>query len=910
MSDTQAAANPPAANSAAGVSLKRAALAAGGAAALALIVHAQTLVTDPIPRETPGLELSPVAAIDLGAGGAPLAWLAHAAVAALVTIIVLRLTGKLFAGLAAGLVFAGHPLTVEAVAWSEARAVPVGFALSLGAAALWFIVAEDARKSRARLLARIGAFALLAGSAVLHPMSAAAPVCLAAALSVMRRGSAKGSAAEGARRPLTWPMVAGALVALAVGTALHRSGVPPVSVAPTSATPALLFDSLISFFNFARLMPDYSALYTGTGTGAIVYGLVGLVLVFPVLERILRKRVPAARGALTWIAVALVLGIVVAGRGERHDWSLYLVGMGLAWFLGGVLGFLGRRADAIAQVGALVVLSGAFSAYSLVGQASAWRSPERVLMLMKRVPARAQLDFAERLIRMGGARERRASELDRRAKEFEQDKRDALARDLHEESSHLRVTATRLFRKCSSALMAAENVLPADDPRLLSTRGLVALRKKEYGRARKYLELAVDGMPPGPERAEVLVRLGGTWEGIGDRAEAVARYEQAARDAPEDPSPLVFLGMARRMSGEPKKALAALRRATELRPDDAKLQHRLGLIFMDMLMLKEAEAALLRAREADASNERCRDDLDTVRRLLKGQKDPGKARAAFAEGEMLEARATEALGEGDEGQATRMLVSAADAYRRAIAYAQHNHAAHYRRGVCLAMYGASVRKYDARRELLGEAADHFETALLYSPGKEDYLFALALALQDLGRTKDAEASYRRLLALNPSSARAHYQLAKLYAYQVNDPSRARDELAKALRVGLVPEPEFVENLEDIEYGVRTTKEREAEAAAQSASSEAEISLNVEGPAAAAAAYARAYAGLAGFRRPFIVRKRARAAAQTAACWEHAKDLAKALEWYKRAATLDSGPHDADVARVETLLSTMEAAPRE
>ena len=511
---------------------------------------------------------------------------------------------------------------------------------------------------------------------------------------------------------------------------------------------------------------------------------------------------------------------------------------------------------------------------------------------------------------MGGATERRASELDRRAKELERDKRNALATDLREESSALRETSTRLFRKCSSALMLAETVLHEDDPRLLSTRGLVALRKKEYVRAREYLRAAVDGMPPGPERAEVLVRLGGTWEGIGDRAEAVARYEQAAREAPDDPSPLVFLGMARRMSGESKKALAALRRATKLRPDDAKLQHRLGLIFMDMLMLKEAEAALLRAREAAPSNERCRDDLDIVRRLLKGQKDPAKARDAFGEGQFFETRATEAITAGDRGEAYRLLITAADAYRRAIAYAQHNHAAHYRRGVCLAIYGSALEKYEARRDLLGEAVDHFETALLYSKDNEDYLFELGKARQVLGRTAKAEEAYRTLLRVNPSAARAHYRLARLYAYQSDDPSRARSELEKAKRLGLVPDPEFVENLEDIEYGPRTKEEREAESAAQSASSEAEISLNVEGPAAAAAAYARAHAALAGFERPFIVRKRAHAAAKTAACWEHAKDLAKALEWYKKAATLAPGPYDADVTRVEKLISTKGAAPRE
>ena len=889
-------------------SWRRVALAGGGAAVLALAVHARALVTPLVPADTPGLELSPVPALTLGGAGAPLAWLAHAVVAALVTVIVLRLTGKLFAAVAAGLVFAAHPLTVEAVSWSEARAVPVGFALSLAGSALWFFVAEDARERSARTLARVGAFALLAGGAVLHPMSATAPLCLAAAVSVM--GRSRSDDADDARRPLAWPIVLAGLVLFVGGTALHAGPDSSVNAAPAVALPAVLLDAVKSLVQVFPLMPDYSVLYVGAGAWTLVYGLVGLALVFPVLERIVRKRVPAARGALTWIAVALVLGILVAGLGERHDWALYLGVVGFAWLLGSVLALSRRALGGAGSAAVLVAATVALAAFTFLHQGPAWRSPEDILMLMKRVPARGQLDFAERLLHMGGAKEKRAAELDRRAKELAREKRDGLAREFREESSRLRGGATWLYRQSSSAIYEAEAAFAPEDARLLSTKGLVALRKKEFRRARELLEKAVENMPPGPERAKVLVRLGGTWEGIGDRAKAIERYEQAAGEAPEDPTPLVLLGMARRLSGEFTKALAAFNRATELRPDDAELQHRLGLIFMEMFMLAEAEAALLRAIKADPSSESCRDDLDTVRRLRKGQKDPEKAREAFAEGEFFETRATEAITGGDEKEAYRLLISAAYAYKRAIAFAQHNHRAHYRRGVCLAIYGSSLKKYEARRDLLGEAVEHFETALLYSKNNEDYLFELGKAWQALGRTKEAEKVFRDLLRVNPSSARAHHRLARLYAYQANDPLRARDELEKAKRLGLEPEPEFLENLEDIEYGPYTEQERAAERAAQSASSEAEISLGIEGPVAAAAAYARAYDALDGFARPLLVRKRARAAAWAAACSEQAKDLAKALEWYGKAAALHSGPYGVDVARVKRLIKAPEATPGE
>jgi len=904
MSNTQATENSSRADHSTVVSWKRVALAAGGAAALALVVHSQALVTGPIPPETPGLELSSVPAVDLGSAGAPLAWLAHAAVAALVTVIALRLTGRLLAGIAAGLIFAVHPLTVEAVAWSEARAVPVAFALSLGASVLWFFAAEAAKGTGSRTLARIGALALVVGGAVLHPVSAIAPVCLAAAASMMRPSA---ETDERAAVPFAWPIVVLGLAAFVVATVVHRGGTGAADPVPALVMPAALFESVASFVVIWRLMPDYAALYTGAGTWTLVYGFAGLVgiaavfigiaAVFSILQQGLGRRVPAARGALTWAAVALILGMLVAARGKRHDWALYLMCVGLSGFLGSVVVLVERVLGVAGSAACMALAAVALGSVSLLHQGPAWRNPRDVLMLMKRVPVRAQLDFAERLLRMGGELEKRAAELDRRAKGLERDGRDGVARETREESSRLRESAMWLFRRCSSALREAESTLAPDDARLLSTRGLVSLRMNDYPGARDFLKQAVDAMQPGPERAEVLVRLGAAWEGIGDRSKAVECYEKAAKDAPDDPQPLVFMGMALSMRGRFAEALAALRRATELRPEDAGLQHRLGLIFMDMLKFKEAEAALLLAREADPSNERYRDDLDTVRRLLKVQRDPAKAKESFDEGQSFEARAWELVTQGNRDEAYRLLISAADAYKRAIAYAQHNHSAHYRRGVCLATYGLSRKSYEARRGHIEEAINHFETALLYDKGNEDYLFELGKARQALGRTKEAEETFRELLRVNSSSARAHYGLAKLYAYQVNDPSRARDEIEKAKRLGFEPEDAFLENLEDIEFGPRTEKEIEAEDLEQSAKSEVDVLLKINRPAEAAAVWAKVYDALAGFKRPLLIRKRAGAAARAAGCWEQATDLAKALEWYKRAATLHTGPYDDDVTRI-------------
>jgi tetratricopeptide (TPR) repeat protein len=63
---------------------------------------------------------------------------------------------------------------------------------------------------------------------------------------------------------------------------------------------------------------------------------------------------------------------------------------------------------------------------------------------------------------------------------------------------------------------------------------------------------------------------------------------------------------------------------------------------------------------------------------------------------------------------------------------------------------------------LKEAAEDYQTALVLNDQHEDALYYLGNVSLELGRFKDAEKAWKRLVEVNPNSARAHFQLGDLY----------------------------------------------------------------------------------------------------------------------------------------------------
>ena len=74
----------------------------------------------------------------------------------------------------------------------------------------------------------------------------------------------------------------------------------------------------------------------------------------------------------------------------------------------------------------------------------------------------------------------------------------------------------------------------------------------------------------------------------------------------------------------------------------------------------------------------------------------------------------------------------------------------------------------------------YEMALAIRPDSADARFNFALELKAAGYATDAETEMDKIIAANPKEARAHLALAYLYAQQMRDPARAREQYLKVL----------------------------------------------------------------------------------------------------------------------------------
>jgi FkbM family methyltransferase len=80
--------------------------------------------------------------------------------------------------------------------------------------------------------------------------------------------------------------------------------------------------------------------------------------------------------------------------------------------------------------------------------------------------------------------------------------------------------------------------------------------------------------------------------------EAVARYRQVLREAPDHPPTLIGLSVLHRANGNRGQAARYLRRAARLRPDDWKVRYELGYLLLRLSRFTEAEGHLRAAAES------------------------------------------------------------------------------------------------------------------------------------------------------------------------------------------------------------------------------------------------------------------------------------------------------------------------
>jgi len=872
------------------VARKYVAVASGAAFLLALAVNAVTLGSAELPASLPELELPLVRAVQLSPSyGAVLAWLAHACAGALVVLLVVRLSGSLYAGAGAGLVFAVHPVHIEAIAWSDARAVPVAGALALCACLLWFwdtrtgvSTQERARPGATRIAQMTLAVVMMAVAGYLMPTMAVMPACIWGAAAVRGRARGQGYRVRGTH----WPILLVAVFMVFYGAV--RGDLPRFDRSGELGGFAAWVDALGCMIVPWRLLPDYRPLYADAGIGSFAFG--GILLTAIIVSARRLKRFPAFAGGFVWAFFSLIMSVSL-DHVYRADWALYLASIGVVWTAGEALALLPLKGWIAAVVVAVAALAGRGIAYQ-----GTFASPESVLEALESLPDEHHGAIARRYAMIGENRELKARVLQSEAARLDSESREDLADDYRRQAAALRLEAKRIASRARGAIARAEMALGRDAPVVLAARGEVEFRIGDYLKARAALEKAIAADMGKARTSRLLVLLGEIFARAGQVKEAEAKYHEAVEANERNAHAHYKLGTALLAQDKPDEAVDQFRRAAELKDDDAAFQNALGRVFERLLRFEDAATAYARACEIDPSNDGYRRDLETIRKIMQGRKnDPAAAKLAYQEGLALEAGGR--------------LMEAAAAYQRAFAQVSGFHAAFYRAGLCKAAYGADLRKYEERRHYLSQAVEHFNAALALRPGYEPYLFALADAYRDLGQVMKSELVLMAILGRNPNSGKAHYRLARLYAYSLEDIPRARKQFKLAESLGVEPEPEFVENLDEIEAELnappQTEEEKKAERAAREASSEGEVLVSTGEYVEAAASFKRAYDALEGATRRGAIAARARAAWNAGGAWERAKKLPEAKAWYLNAARLQpsNGRYVADARRLSALVDS-------
>lgn len=181
----------------------------------------------------------------------------------------------------------------------------------------------------------------------------------------------------------------------------------------------------------------------------------------------------------------------------------------------------------------------------------------------------------------------------------------------------------------------------------------------------------------------------------------------------------------------PELALAPTKKIVDLQPDDAQAHANLGLIYMSLRQLPEADASLTHAIALNPSA------ADTYTNLGNVRRDQNRNEEAEI------------------------------CYRRAIALDPKQGVAHANLGIVL-----------LERGIFREAEASLRTALALEPNNATTLGGLATVLAKLGLLGEAEACARRSIEIDPDNIFAYDMLLFLFNYTHTDKAKEARELAQ------------------------------------------------------------------------------------------------------------------------------------
>ncbi|MBN9683149.1 tetratricopeptide repeat protein [Corallococcus sp. NCSPR001] len=464
------------------------------------------------------------------------------------------------AGLVAGLLFAVHPVHVEAVAWVSA--VMDVAATTAGLGMLACLALRPLRPGRAVAGAGLWLVALL-----FKEVSAVLPGML---LTWELMDRAPPSAER--RREWAWrygPLVLTGAVYLALR--LHAVGFSTVNSGWASLPPGLaLFNALPLLAEHARLLVLPSGLsvlhpfepVTSLASGRAWVGLgVALGLVAGLV--VLRRRAPGAWLGLAWLVLPLLPALHLRALGESA---------------------VSERYDYLPSVGFCLVVAAAWGAWNARARretTSSWALlPTAVagaVLLAATARAATQVGVWQDEVSLWA----NAVEVSPEAPTPHYQLGDALLRE----------------GRVDEALPALEHAvrLRPTHPSTVNALAQALIKSGQPARARELLEAALVGMP---ENFGLHYRLGEALHALRDDAAATRAFQEAVRLAPASAEARVALGESLLRTGNAQEALAPLEEARRLAPEAPAVLEVLARVHRALgheAQAREHEAAAARA---------------------------------------------------------------------------------------------------------------------------------------------------------------------------------------------------------------------------------------------------------------------------------------------------------------------------
>jgi tetratricopeptide (TPR) repeat protein len=666
--------------------------------------------------------------------------LLHAANAALLALVLFRMTKALAPSLLVAALFALHPLNVESVAWiSERKNVlsTLFWILAVGAHARY---AERPTRGRYATVAALLALGLLA-----KPMLVTLPLVLLL-LDAWPLGRLS-------RRAVLEkvPLVALAAVSAVVTVAAQRAGDAVVSFdkSPLASRLANAAVSAVRYLAKAALPRGLSVQYPWPGgpeappLGAgVVLGAVALLVAATVLALRARARAPHLAVGWLWYLGTLVpvIGIVQVGAQAMADRYAYvpLIGVFIAvtWSLPWARAWPPPRGAAVVAAALLAAL-GALT----VARERVWRDPEtlwRTTLAGNPRSRVAHTNLGQWLLRQG--------KRDEAIAHF----REALAIDLAHGPALVSLGAALeeggLYDEAIARFRESIRHRPNDVVAHYNL-GLTLNMKGETAAAEEALRaaLVID-----PNYTDASLLLGRILADSGRLDEAAAQYASALRERPDDVRALFESALVEARAGRTAEAIRRYQEVIRLDPLHIGARYNLGNVFSDVGRYDEAIANYRSVALADTGNADARFNL-AVALLRKGE--TGGALAAVRDAlrirpDHAESHFTLGLALMRRGEAEPAIAAFREAVRLRPDYAE----AHVNLGVLLAGLGRA-----------DEAIACYREAVRVRPTSVEGHNNLALALAAQGRRAEAIAAFRDGLAAAPSNLAMANALAWLLA---------------------------------------------------------------------------------------------------------------------------------------------------